>query len=235
MLATIIIELSLLIYTYVRYKLNPITRVVMFLLFFLALFQLSEYSVCGRYNLDAAMWSRIGYVAITMLPPLGIHLIQLISGRGWKWIKYVAYANAFAWISVFATSTKAFKSHVCAGNYVIFQLSHWAGKAYFSYYYFWLVIGIVLSFWFALKAAHHVRESLILIIVGYIEFMLPTTIINNLYPGTRVAIPSIMCGFAVIYALMLVFGVVPLMHAVRPVDAQAKSPAKPDSKKTFDN
>ena len=51
--------------------------------------------VCGAYSevlVNSA--SRIGYVAITFLPALGIHLANEISGRKMNWTTIVAYLLA---------------------------------------------------------------------------------------------------------------------------------------------
>ena len=76
MIATCIIEVALLVYTLYRYKLTPLTRVSLATLGFLALFQASEFAVCGASASTVDLWSRIGYISITLLPPLGIHLIS---------------------------------------------------------------------------------------------------------------------------------------------------------------
>ncbi len=228
MVATCVIESSLLIYTLVRYKLNTLTRVVAAMLFFLALFQLAEYNVCGGFGTSGATWSRVGFVAITMLPALGIHLIQTISGRGWPALKWFAYVNALGWVLLFTLNTHAFDGHVCAGNYVIFQLNHIADSYYYHYYYSWLLIGIGLSFYWTRGAKKVIRESLLLVVAGYLVFLLPTTLVNTLNPATTAGIPSIMCGFAVIFAVMLVFGIMPIMDdANRTQLARAKPDRHP--------
>jgi hypothetical protein len=209
MLATFITESVLLVYTLVRYRLTPISRVVAASLFFLAFFQLCEYNVCGRFGVEAAIWSRMGYVAITMLPPLGVHFVQLIAKRGWRWIKWAAYTNALVWAGVFGISERAFSGHVCAGNYVIFQLTPFASWAYGVYYYSWLLAGIIMAVYFAYRAKKHIREALILQTVGYLIFLVPTSVVAYLTPATRSGIPSIMCGFAVLYAFIMVFGILP--------------------------
>ena len=218
MLATFIIETALLIYTFVRYRTTALVRTVMAMLFFLALFQLAEYNVCGRLGLSAAVWSRTGYVAITMLPPLGIHLVQLIAKRYWRWLTWLAYTTGALWALMFGLSERAFTGYVCAGNYVIFQLNDFASRMYGAYYYLWLLIGIALAAYFAVQAKQHIKEALILQITGYLVFLLPTTIIGDLNPATRAGIPSIMCGFAVLYAVILVFGVLPRVQRAEQVD-----------------
>lgn len=210
MIATFVIEMSLFVYTLFRYKLTPITRLAAAILLMLALFQLSEYNVCEGIGLSALVWSRIGFVAITLLPPLGLHLIRLISGRRANWLVWLNYFFAILFVATFTFSSAVFASHVCAGNYVIFHIEDKVGGLYFVYYYLSLAVGVVGSLYYALKAKKRIREALILMAVGYLTFLLPTIIVNNLNPQTVAGIPSIMCGFAIIYAGILALGVVPL-------------------------
>lgn len=63
--------------------------------------------------------------------------------------------------------------------------------------------------YFGVKGTQKVREALALQAFGLLSFVLPTGIVNALHPETIHGIPSIMCGFAVIYALVLVFGITP--------------------------
>ena len=46
--------------------------------------------------------------------------------------------------------------------------------------------------------------------VGYLSFILPTTFVNLVNPATIEGIPSIMCGFAVLLAIVLIGFVAPL-------------------------
>lgn len=209
MIATCIIEVVLLIYTLYRYKLNRVTQLAVAMLFSLALFQLAEYNVCGGMGLRAAEWSRVGFVAITMLPVLGVHLIQTVSGKGSKIITWAAYATAAMWAIIFGFTERAFSGHVCEGNYVIFQLKEGLTNPYSAYYYGWLLVGIIMALQFAASATKKVREALILVVVGYLVFLVPTITANTINPDTIGGIPSIMCGFAVLFALILTFAIMP--------------------------
>lgn len=216
MIATFITEIALLVYTLVRYRLSPLMRIVAAMLLFLALFQFAEYNVCGGFSMSAAGWSRTGYVAITMLPPLGVHITSLIAKRGWRWIKWAAYASGATWALVFGASQRAFTGYVCAGNYVIFQLNTTATRMYGLYYFFWLFVGIGMAGYFAYQAnAGRIKKALLLQVAGYLVFLLPTAIVRDLSPGARAGMPSVMCGFAVLYAFIMVFGIVPLMQKRR--------------------
>ena len=210
MIATCIIEVALLVYTLYRYKLTPLTRISLATLGFLALFQASEFAVCGASASTVDLWSRIGYVSITLLPPLGIHLIYTLTKRIPAWVVWAAYGSGLAFAFVFGLSESAFQGHVCAGNYAVFQLRPGVGGLYFAYYYGWLIFGIVASLYISATATIRIRKALLLQAVGYLSFLLPTGIVNAIHPETIQGIPSIMCGFAIIYALTLAFGIMPL-------------------------
>jgi hypothetical protein len=165
--------------------------------------------VCGGLGVSAELWSRIGFVSITSLPPLGLHFAHVIAGKRDRTLPIVAYITGAVWIGIFAASEWAFSGHVCAGNYVIFQLRHDVSLFYSLYYYFWLMAAVWLSIIGARRAKPKVRGTLIAFIAGYLVFLLPTTVINTIYPSSIEGIPSIMCGFAVLYALILTLIVLP--------------------------
>jgi len=81
MLATFVVEIIFAAYTVVRYRLNTTGRLVVGMLLALAVFQLCEYHVCGGWGVRASDWSRAGYVAITLLPVLGVHLVYQLAGK----------------------------------------------------------------------------------------------------------------------------------------------------------
>jgi len=208
MVITMLSEVTLFAYTLLRYKMTQITRVVSMMLLFLALFQWAEFNVCGGHN--AQMWSHIGFVSITLLPALAIHLISLIAKKKNTLLKAISYTVSAIFAVLFGLSSSDISAHACGGNYAIFQIADKVGGFYFLYYYFWLFVGIGLCLYYIMKANKKIRQALILQIVGYLSFLLPTGIVNTINPKTIEGLPSIMCGFAVIYAFILVFGIVPL-------------------------
>jgi len=214
MIATIIIEVSLALYTIWRYKLSVITRLVTLTLVMLATFQLSEYFVCTN-NGAAAWWSRLGFAAITTLPALGIHILHVLAGKPKRLLVTVAYATMALFIGFFLLHPNAFFGHQCTGNYVIFQMAHTYGGWFTAYYYSWLVIGIMLAVYWAGqlqakgKSAYRQLEAAWAMVAGYMVFILPTILANTVKPETKRGIPSIMCGFAVLFALILTLYILP--------------------------
>lgn len=211
MLATFVIELSLAAYILWRYRLDRVRQLVVAMFVFLAIFQLAEYMVCGGLGMSADEWARIGYVAITLLPPLGVHLAFALAGKKNRPVVGATYALSAAFMGYFLLASDVFAGSQCMGNYVIFQLGTTAAHLYTVYYYGLLLLAIGLSLWLAAKAQPKSRRALQAFIAGYVLFMLPTTVANTINPATIAGIPSIMCGFAVLLALVVAFWVMPLV------------------------
>jgi hypothetical protein len=209
MVATAIIELALMVYALWKYRASRLGQLAAATLFFLAMFQVAEYNICGGLGLHAATWSRIGFMVIAILPPLGLHMTMVIAKTDWRWLRWLAYASAAVWIWIFGFTEKMFANHACGGNYIIFHIKPHYGLWYVLYYYFWLFAGIILSLWFVRRAKPKQRESLLLLVLGYFIFIIPTALLNTLNSKTVEGLPSILCGFAVLFAIILGFGILP--------------------------
>src|SRR5262245_12468747 len=77
-LATFLIEVSFALYIWFRYKATKFSRLCVAVFLCLVTFQLSEFLICAYYM---PYWITIGYVAITLLPALGIHIISVVTKR----------------------------------------------------------------------------------------------------------------------------------------------------------
>jgi len=115
MLATFFIEMILAAVVVWRYKLNPVGRLVVALLVLLAVFQMAEYMVCQAVGLEPLAWSRIGYVAITLLPPLGIHLAYELAGSKKRPLLIPAYVTAGMFVVFFALIGNSLGAQACLG------------------------------------------------------------------------------------------------------------------------
>lgn len=220
MLATFLIEFGLLFYTLWRYKLTPVTRLVAAMLFFLGTFQLAEYMICGGLGLDHIEWARVGYMSITLLPAIGLHLVSKLAKVDAKPLIALAYGTAAAYVFYFAFVNGAVIGRECAPNYALFDTHGTAGIIYMYYYYGWLLLTMGLAAFWARK---HPKTAPVLrwAALGYAAFIVPTTIANLIDPATIHAIPSVMCGFAILLALILVWRVMPLANV-----PLARKPAK---------
>jgi hypothetical protein len=228
MVATIIIESFLVIYTLWRYKMTIVTRLAVILLLSLAIFQLSEYFVCTGIGSMAAPWSRVGFVAITALPPLGLHLMHALAGKPKRRLVYGAYSVMALFMASFLFSPGIFTGHVCTGNYVIFQFTANITGVYSVYYFGWILTGMGLGFRWAEelkakgKAAAKQLKAVQGLILGYLVFLVPSALSMAVKPSVRRGIPSVLCGFAVLLALIMTFYILPRAAEQKPTPS-AKS------------
>jgi hypothetical protein len=214
MLITFFIEIVCAAYVLFRYKMTLVSRIAVTILVSLAVFQFAEFNVCTiAWGMDSLSWARIGYVAITLLPSLGIHLILAITGRRNLALLVGAYGTATVFSFIFLFVGQGMLGEQCLGNYVIFKIAPWATWPYALYYYGWLIFGTIYAILLAgQKRYRKVQPALYALAVGYLAFIIPTTTVNVIDPTTIAGIPSIMCGFAVLLALILTARVLPLYY-----------------------
>lgn len=211
MLATLIIEIASALYIVWRYQLTPVTRIATVMLLCLATFQGAEYMVCGGLGVEPGLWSKLGYSAITVLPPLGIHLALTIAGKKMPVLVQSAYASALGFVAYFTLMTGSISGHTCYANYVVFSGANvFASAIYGLYYYGWLIVAVgLIASLIRNERRRHIKSALQWLGLGYLSFLLPTTLVNIVDPSTISGIPSIMCGFAVILAVLITVRVVP--------------------------
>ena len=214
-MATMIIEVSLALYTLWRYKMSVITRLALVTLLSLATFQLAEYYVCTGIGSMAVPWSRVGFVAITALPPLGLHMMHVLAGKRQRSLVKGAYAMMAGFMVFFLVSPGTFTGHQCTGNYVIFQFTANVTGMYSIYYFGWLLAGIGLGAKWANELKAKGKQALTQLqtvqglILCYLVFLVPSAISMVVKPEARRGIPSVLCGFAVLYAVILALYIMP--------------------------
>ncbi len=220
MIITFVIEIALAIYTlYKSHKAKSDIGIVITLVF-LAIFQLSEYQICG--GSDLLFWARLGLFCITFLPVVGLYLISKL-GKGSYLLRFY-YFIAIAFAAYFVFVPQSIQGVSCGGNYVIFNIQTSIHSLYGFYYFGFLLLGI----WEAVKGIklehnkEKIKKALKWLIIGYLSFILPLTLVYILLPITRVGIASIMCGFAIIFALILTFKIAPIYHEYVKVEHKSK-------------
>ena len=148
MLATLAIEFIGAAWVALRYRFNKTGLLTIALLVFLGIFQLAEFLVCETM-VTGLSWARVGYMSITMLPPLGISLALSIAGKKSWPAQVIMYVGAAAFIFSWGFSGWGISSDKCEGNYVFFQANNDAMWLYGTYYFVLLGIGVALCLWWA--------------------------------------------------------------------------------------
>lgn len=209
MVLTFLFEIAGAVYILLRYKRSRVTFLSIAIMICLAIFQLAEYFVCAGSLFD---WAKVGFIAITLLPPLGLHLAASIVSikRGIPSYVFISYMTALCFISFFVLYDNAITAQICGGNYIIFGMTNMTAWVYGVYYYGWLVIATAMCLlWSRQIKDKNKQKSLNWLCIGYSTFLIPTTTVNIADPNTIKAIPSIMCGFAVLLAFIIIIKVLP--------------------------
>ena len=211
MVATIVIELGLALWAAWKYRSNKVLQLALGIFVLLAVFQFAEYSVCeGMLGISDLFWTRLGFVAITLLPALGMHMTYEIAGVKNKVVTYGSYIAAGLFMTFFAFVSHNASSPACYGNYVIFDMVPGTMYTYAIYYYGLEILALATALNLSFNAKKiKIRRALRWHAFGYAALLVPTTTVNLLDPATIAATPSIMCGFAVIMAIVIGFKVLP--------------------------
>ena len=209
MLLTFVTEIALALYTIWRYRMTTVSKLAVGMLTFLATFQLSEYMLCGGLGLQGVDWMRFGYVSITLLPPIGLHMATVLAGKEkqLKWLVASAYGTAVVFVYFFIFVARSLNGMNCMPNYAVFHVDQNLTNYYGAYYYGWLLVSTHLALKWA-KTHKHAR-NLRALAMGYAVFIIPTTLAVVINPQTTEGIPSIMCGFAILMALIVSGAVLP--------------------------
>jgi hypothetical protein len=144
-------------------------------------------------------------------------MLYVISGKQSRKLVVTAYATMAVSMAYFLLSPNAFVGHECTGNYVIFQIGMTAARVYGLYYYGWLLVAMLIGYkvFTNSKVVKNIRQQVGGLMVGYLVFLVPTGIANTVKPETRAGIPSIMCGFAVLFALIMALYIAPRAAQMR--------------------
>lgn len=210
MIATFVIEFLLALFVLYRYRRNTKMYTILSILICLALFQLAEYFVCTQSNY-AILASRLGYVAITFLPVIGLYLLSLITTRIDKIVKILfVIASIIALYYFFVPNV--FDGYQCTGNYVIFQIGNTETILYSLYYFGVMLFSLIKGLLFVKNNQNSKYVPAVKwYVAGYALFIIPTSIMIVIQPDASKALPSVLCGFAITLAIILTIKVAPLI------------------------
>src|SRR3989344_3778834 len=141
MLITFLFEFGAALYIMWRYNVNLVTRLIIIVLICLGTFQLAEYMVCGGFGMHGGDWARLGYISITALPALGLHLITAIAGKKLNLLIYPSYAVMVAFMLYFVLTPGVINTLECRPNYTIFAFDETTSVFYdfwHTFYHVWL-------------------------------------------------------------------------------------------------
>ncbi len=204
-----ILEIVLAFFACIKYSKSSFGRIAAVALILLSIFQFAEYTICAGGN--SILWNKAAYAASAFLPAIGIHLIAhaLHHTR----MTQIAYLLAAIIAMSILIIPGAFTATYCTGRFVVFQLSDPLRIAFGGHYALFILLGIIQLVQAIINKMGDYELNLWLLL-GYLSFVIPTLIVYIIASSSRIAIPSIMCGFAVLLAIIIVGKVLPRYHTI---------------------
>lgn len=177
------------------------------LLLILAGYQFLEVAVCS--NPGQLLFARVALFDITWLPPLTMWLgLQLIAARK-KWmvfipLSYFAIGLALSfWVIVDPNSVTKSVCEIVIARYISPNLFDIVYAIYYQSGILVLIFGTAVGL--AYGADLVLRKHLANLQVGILGFVLPSLVVRILVSNQRGITASVMCHFALILAVSLVF------------------------------
>jgi len=164
------------------------------------MYQLSEFFMCIGVRPDIVI--HISFVVITFLPPTGLYLVtKMTNQQRPELVLYFLVGTLFS--IYYGLKSGTVELIDCNPLYAIYSYQN--SSLYGIYYYFTILLSIYLLVYYLLKK-HELKQANknpLLLLMGYLAFLLPMGIITIIDPSLNAAIPSIMCKYALSLAIML--------------------------------
>jgi len=183
------------------------------ILFLLGFYQFTQFMLCVSGKAD--LWGRMGFLAYNFLPLLGFHLAAALT-RNRQYLEKVKYYYIIpAFFSLFPLLSPGFIGKAeCSAVFIVVEHS-WNALWAWSYavYYFLFIVLAALMLWNAVKAEKSKGRRRVMAagLSGMLAFTVPAFILIIILPALKIAFPSILCEFALFFAIS-VFWMMHLME-----------------------
>lgn len=201
---TFAVEIMMAFWVLNRNPKNRINQVSAAILIFLGLYQFTEYALCTSGN--PFFWGKMGFVAYTFLPALGLHWAFALRGKKALIWPIHLISSGFALLALlkvdFIQATECGRFFVK----VITTFSPALANSYLLYYVLFIAIASELLIKWTIEE-HNLERRKILAwgFIGMLSFTVPTFLLVVLFPLYNIMFPSVLCQFAIFFAIVVVY------------------------------
>lgn len=173
-----------------------------FLIALLLIYQSFEFIIC-KLNFTSSLTVYLAFVAITLLSPAGITLVILFYSYKIKYV-FLAYVPAVFWIIYYFFTISNFEVVKCSMLYAAYNypLGFWYGLTYYAVI---LLTLIIIVFNIRKTKRPELNKQNYILLTAFLSFTLPMMIAYFLYPLIVEVIESVMCKFALLFAVLLTY------------------------------
>lgn len=182
------------------------------LMFFLGLYQFTEFMYCKTSQPD--IWMRLGFMAYSLLPAIGLHstlyYLKMKVNIFWIYIIPVVYIIGATMINNFVIESKCHDIFVTARNVfsnVDSPFSSVRFGIYTAYYFSFILAASIISIRAYMREKNHKKQRILLAFPTAVFLMsFPTFILIVIFPALNIQFPSILCHFGLLLALTIFLG-----------------------------
>lgn len=211
-LTTAIIEWTLAIILPFKYSKTRTRYFTSVFLFFLGFYQFTEFMFCKTNQAD--LWMRLGFIAYTLLPAIGLHTtlyyFKIKWNLFWIYIIPILYIIGAVAATNFVLESKCHDIFVTARNIfssVDSPLASIRFGIYTAYYFSFILAACIIAIRAYLKETNYKKQKVLLAFPTAVFLMsFPTFILVIIFPTLNIQFPSILCHFALLLALTVFIG-----------------------------
>jgi hypothetical protein len=197
-----IIEFGFLLVIVIKNRNHPQFIWIVLLMIFLQLYQLMEFFLC--IGIEPNIVGRLGLLAITFLPPLGVLLTSDVCHLK-HWINWSGILVGIGLSLFYVIVPNAFTFQTCNPFYATYAypLGNFYGIFYFGYIGWAFVLLIIKFIRNRGISQKNTNKKATYILIGYLSFLLPMGVTLIIDTSTIDALESIMCKYAILLAITL--------------------------------
>ena len=191
-----------------RFRKSKVTPYVISLLYLLGAYQFTELMLCVTGN--AELWVRVGFVAYSFLPVIGVHFVLVMVDSAWQRFAKFLYAIPVAFSAAAMLSPNFVEEGVCNSIFVTARTMFFQPREnplvammYGGYYYLFILISVVIVLFSYPKERNRMKRIYYAMgIFGLSLITISPFIFIILLPAYGLRLPSIFCEFALAFAII---------------------------------
>jgi hypothetical protein len=200
------LELIFLINLLIFAEKNRLNWIAIAIVILLLGYQTIEYLICG-IGLSSSFMAYLAFIDITFLPPLNLLFVLTLLEKKNKYIPLI-FLPAILFALYYSFVVSEFAAIKCTVLYATYNYP--LGDLYGFFYYSPLLISFILILMrLKLENEHTFLKHLKYLMYGHLSLVIPVAAAFILlafdFPGLRDSIESILCKFAFLYCLSLVY------------------------------
>ena len=201
-ISTFAVEFVLAFFFLFKNSKDKLNRLIAILSFLLGFYQLNEFFIC---TFKTAAFAKLALSTTAILPAIAISYALILWRKPLKFIWHILiYLPVLAFIVLLNLVIN--QPALCAKIFITYPSLGLVGRYFGWYYFIYLLVATILFYVGAEQTKNKYDKKLLYLgMIGMFIFTIPTYIFLFALPQYKIQFPSVLCEFALLLALELVF------------------------------